>query len=349
MSNLLRREMLAAGGAFLALRSVGLSERVRAPRERPGARWIEMNRPGDPRGQGLWWFTDENRRFWSLSNNPLSPSHLGATGLGDEQGLLQHWASLLGDGRDGELGETYYAGREVVVSGKRDFTISGNGGIAASDSSPVASGHGILVFKRCSNFFLKDVTLDGRRRTRGGGEVAAHNIQFLSCQHFSVQGVHSVNAVCDAIYIASSTPENMATHCDTFQFRDCLAHNSFRQGLSLIQGRQGKFEKCTFSSSSGTAPAAGVDIESNGKEPLGSTFGLIFDECRFLDNDGYGLQVSGKNAPHDIEVTNSYFSDNKKGPILWGATSGIINNVNFNGRGDIRLYKRYGSANFSLR
>jgi hypothetical protein len=181
--------------------------------------------------------------------------------------------------------------------------------------------------------------------------VPAHNVQFLSCQRFKVEDVTSLNAVVDGFYLASSRPLDAQSHCSDFVFDGCRTDTCFRQGMSIIQGHRGTVRKCVFENTRGTAPQAGVDLESNEGNPAGSIESITFDQCRFVGNAGYGLQVSHMSLPRDIEVIACAFDENGKGPISWGAASGTIADCEFAGsrnKNIIRTTGRKGDARFLL-
>jgi len=321
--------------------------------DRGGTRWRAAGPARlDPAGEGLWWFTAADGSLWRLAENPLKPEHLGATGKGDEHALLQQWANLLGDGVNGEVNGHHDVGAQIVVRRRRDFAIFGNGRIRMADGAPVRSGFSILAFVECSVFTVAWITFDGNRSRRIPKEMPAHNVQFLGCHRFRVSGVRSVDAVVDGFYIASPTPKDATSHCSDFMFDECVADGCFRQGMSIIQGHRGTLRNCVFTNTHGTAPQAGLDLESNPGNPDGSISDITIDTCRFVGNAGYGFQVSYMATPIEIELLNSVFEDNARGPILWGAGSGTIADCRFLGddptRNVIRTFGPKGAARFRL-
>jgi polygalacturonase len=261
----------------------------------------------------------------------VRPEHLGATGSGDEYAVLQQWANLLGGGGDGQIDGAHQLGAQIVLSGRRNFKIAGNGQLAMGNGAPVAVGYSALVFKNCSDFQFSGVTIDGNRGSRRPKEVMAHNIQFQSCHNFKVENVASLNAVCDGFYIASPTPTDVSSHCSDFTFEDCRAEKCSRQGMSIIQGHRGTIRNCTFSNTHGISPQAGIDLESNPGNPVGSIDTITIEGCLFVNNKGYGFQVFHLAHPGDIELQSCTFQNNGRGPILWGAKSGTVSDCRFAG------------------
>lgn len=308
----------------------GGRDEVRLP-ERGESRWRRtVSTSLDPAGEGMWWFSDNEGQLWRIAENPLRPEHLGAKG-GDEHPILQQWANLLGNGVDGQLDRHHTLGAKITIEDRSNFKIGGTGRLSMASSTPVEAGYSPIAFVRCTDFELSGITVDGNRQKRRPKEVMAHNIQFQACHRFRVNGVSSINAVCDGFYIASPTPENIASHCSDFIFQACLAQNCYRQGMSIIQGHQGKIISCTFSNTNGTAPQAGVDLESSRSNPEGSIEAITFERCQFVENRGFGLQVSYMKNPNNINIQSCVFRGNDSGPIAWGARSGTIANCHFVG------------------
>jgi hypothetical protein len=161
--------------------------------------------------------------------------------------------------------------------------------------------------------------------------VPAHTVNFQSCQHFQCTGVRSVNAVCDGFILFSATPGRAETRCRHFRFLDCVADNCYRQGCSVIEGHDGLFSGGAYTNTNGTAPAAGIDLESDVTAPAGAISAIVLRQVRFAGNRGYGLLVSTVARPSDIVVEDCMFEENRAGAISWGALSGRIARVVISG------------------
>lgn len=307
------------------------SDQVTLP-DRGGTKWRLAGADKlDPAGRGMWWFPGNDGKVWRIAENPLRPEHLGATGSGDEHPILQQWASLLGDGVQGQIDGSHTLGAQIVFNGRKDFSVGGTGRLAMAGNAPAAKGFSALVFINCSNFEVSGVTVDGNRAARGQAEVPVHNVQFQACHGFKATNVVSQNAPCDGFYIASPTPNDTSSHCSDFTFTGCRAENNARQGLSLIQGHRGTFTGCTFTGTHGISPEAGVDLESNPGNPDASITDVIFDQCHFTGNRGFGFQVYHQAGPDAVTLRNCAFQGNGRGPVEWGARSGTIDRPHFVG------------------
>jgi hypothetical protein len=99
--------------------------------------------------------------------------------------------------------------------------------------------------------------------------------------------------------------------------------------MSIIQGHNGTVRNCVFSGTRGTPPQAGLDLESNKNDPLGSIDTITIENSQFEGNAGYGLQISSIASPTNIFVSGCTFKDNGRGPILWVGHNGTISNSKF--------------------
>ncbi|AIT08374.1 hypothetical protein MC45_17680 (plasmid) [Sphingomonas taxi] len=262
---------------------------------------------------------------WVRQGNLLTPEMFGATPIQqDHSKQLCALFDQIGPGIRIELNGRYILARGITIARKSNFRITGTGSIVMRSGTPVTYDHGMLFFVECSDFELATLTCDANRVARIPREVPAHSLTFQSCRRFRCIGVRSVNAVCDGFILFSATPERFDTHCRDFQFIDCVADNCFRQGCSVIQGHAGVFRGGAFSNTNGTAPAAGIDLESDAGAPNGSISDIMVDRVRFIGNQGFGLLVSTVSRPRDIVATDCVFDDNRRGAISWGSARGHI-------------------------
>lgn len=212
-------------------------------------------------------------------------------------------------------GLTIIVNDRLLISGKSGFTIDGQGGtIKAKNAMPVASDKEIIAIRNCSEFTMLNLTVDGNRANRIPAEVAAHSIEFRSCSRFICQQVSSNNAVVDGFIFNTSTNTDPTTYCLDFQMINCFADNCYRQGASVINAYNFKFSGGAYTNTNGTAPEAGIDIESNIGATIGNRTGTI-DNCTFAGNNGFGILLSNIGGSHEFVIQNSYFSANDLGGV----------------------------------
>ena len=255
------------------------------------------------------------RTMQDKGRESISVADFGVTGSGsDESTELAAAITAMGSGGTLSLGGlTITIDARIVISALSGFTIDGEGGtIIALNGMTVASDKELLTFRACTDFTLKNLTVDGNRANRTPSEVAAHNIEFRSCARFLVERVKSINAVVDGFIFNTATNTDAATYCRDFEVRNCLADNCYRQGASVINAYDYTIRRSTFTSTNGTAPAAGLDIESNTGAVMGTARSVV-EQCRFEGNDGFGVLVSNVAGTQDVLIVDCYFSANDLG------------------------------------
>lgn len=262
---------------------------------------------------------------WVRQGDLLTPEMFGANPMQEDH--TRHLQAMFDQASPGihiELNGRYVLSRGIFVTRKSNFKVSGRGSIVMRAKTPVTYHHGMLYFAECTDFELDELTFDANRAGREPREMPAHSITFQSCERFRCTRIRSLNAVCDGFFLFSASPERPDSHCRNFQFIDCIADNCFRQGCSVIHGHSGLFQGGTFSNTNGTAPAAGIDFESDEGAPYGSISDMTVDRVRFVGNQGFGLLVSTVSRPRDISAIDCIFENNRRGAISWGSVGGRI-------------------------
>jgi hypothetical protein len=260
----------------------------------------------------------------------VTPADFGAVDddATNDTGALQSFVAALGNGTNGRVDGRHRIVEEIQVSDKTDFVLTGRGKISAANGMKNGYGYGLLRFYNCSRFELSGLRFDGNRDNRTELEADNHGVTFQSCRYFSAKHVRSDNAICDGWMIVSSDVRNKASHNHHFTFVDCHATNCFRQGMSVIQAHDGSWIGGSFGASNGTAPQAGIDLESDIGNVDHALERLEFRGVEFASNNGFGLQISNVARPRDIRVENCTFRNNVLGAISWGARNGeVLNSV----------------------
>ena len=273
-----------------------------------------------------------------LTQASIRPELFGAASAatrdGDDTAALQAAFDALGtDGDEIQLSRTYRISRRIAVSGKKNFRVTGGGAIVASAAMPVASGYQCLFLEDCSDFEIEDITIDGNRTDRAAREVAAHAVELRSCRRFALRGVRITNSVTDCLYLSSANADrgNRARHSHQADFIDCEFDRGFRQGVSIIQGNHLRFTRCRFANTQGTAPQAGIDLESNAEDLPGAIHDISFEECTFEGNAGYGLLVGSAHTPVGITASRCTFKDNGAGAVSFNGRRGELSDCVFSG------------------
>jgi len=248
----------------------------------------------------------------------VSVKDFGVVGDGsDETTKMQSaFAAVTAGVRLSLSGLTVTINDALSVTDKSNFIIDGEGGtIIAKNGMAVSSGKGLLYLTNCEKFKVENITFDANRANRTPAEVAAHTVTITRCRKFIFENVYSNNAVVDGFYFAASDNTDPATYCLDFQMIGCFANNCYRQGASVINAYDFQFIGGAYTNTNGTAPQAGIDVESNTGATLGNARGL-FQGVRFEGNAGSGIQLSNVGGSQEFVVDSCYFSANGAGGVL---------------------------------
>ena len=283
-------------------------------------------------------FGDETGRSGAwvrLGHEHIRPEWFGSgrRGVDDAFALQAAFDQIGRGGRRVFLSGQYVISRRVEIVGKKDFEVFGDGSIVAASSMPVRSDFQCLLVSDCQDFSIAGITVDGNRRRRTPAETAAHAMELRSCRKYVLQRLTLIDSVTDCLYIATASNEvgDISRHNQGAHLVDCRFENGFRQGVSIIQGRDIRFTRCRFAGTNGTPPAAGCDLESNERDVEGAIRNIIFEDCIFENSAGYGLLVGSARKPNSIDVRNCRFVNNRKGAVSWNGDRGRLIDCSFEG------------------
>jgi hypothetical protein len=224
-----------------------------------------------------------------------------------------------------ERGATYTISSKISLSNLSNFRINGNGAtIKAQDGMSVGSNTQLLHLTNCTDFVIENLKFDGNRANRTPSETSSHLLQLTDCQKFMLRNVRADNATTDGIRIEASSVADTATYGRDFVIDNCHADNAYRNGMGIINAWDGVVLGGSFTNTTGTAPEAGVDVESNGSAVDPGNRSIRFIGTRFTGNDGYGLQFASEDAATAMEAAHCYFADNDTGGLLAGAPTTVI-------------------------
>ena len=125
-----------------------------------------------------------------------------------------------------------------------------------------------------------------------GGEWG-HGISLLSVTDAYIHDVTIVDCWGDGINTNLVDPniQNLdpQTPCRNIRVERVVCDNNRRQGMSITSAVNMTVEDSVFSSTHGTAPADGIDVEPNGE--VSPAVDVTIRKCRFLGNEGNGIQA----------------------------------------------------------
>jgi parallel beta-helix repeat protein len=94
--------------------------------------------------------------------------------------------------------------------------------------------------------------------------------------------------------------------------------------MSIINGENIQVIGGAYSNTHGTAPAAGIDIESNSGTAVPGNNNILIRGVTFAGNDGYGVQLDPMGQPTNITVEGCNFSNNHDGGVWLGTSWTLI-------------------------
>jgi hypothetical protein len=271
------------------------------------------------------------------SGPTVSVSQFGAVGNGtkDDTAALQsalNYIKANGGTLTFEAKHIYMVSKHLVISGADDFKLDGNGAtIKMANGAPAKSGFSILRIEDSDHFAVSELIFDGNRANRSPAEAPAHNVLIRGADNFSFSHVDSINAVTDGFYLGATNPTDRSTYTRNGLFQDCRADKGFRQGMTIVNGENIQLIGGAYTNSTGTLPAAGIDIESNHRTAVPGNHNILIRGVTLSGNDGYGVQLSARGMPTDITIEGSYFSDNGRGGMAFNSARTLIRGNTFEG------------------
>lgn len=249
---------------------------------------------------------------------------------------LQKLADRLSASVHGRIDRDYQIDRQIEITDKTDFVLSGAGSIKLMDGVTPEYGGSALYLAGCRNFQIEDILCDGNRANREAKEAAGHLIVLDACSHFTLRRVKANNGTSDGFIIHTSRgrgtgPQGAVTMDDipsNWLMEGCEAHKNFRQGLSVIESMHFRIKGGAFTNTTGSwdeegtrGPSAGIDLEPDEASdyPSGRLSNGVIEGVSFANNQGAGLQIAGIADTHSIFVKNCKFDGNRKAAIICGA------------------------------
>lgn len=246
--------------------------------------------------------------------------------------LLQRFLDALGNGVDGEIDGDYVVPSQLLLHGRANFTLHGNGHrITLADGAATGWGGSALYIVQCEDFQVVDLICDGNRDLRTVVEDPAHVIVVDKCHRWTFRNVQAVNGTCDGFLVYAGTDGNgtgangavaVADIPSGWTLENCTALNNFRQGLSIIEGIDAAVDGGRYGLThglwdSGNGPCAGINLEPDDvpSRPRDRIRDIALRNILFDGNQGPGLLITRTNGVRNIEVADCIFDTNKKAAI----------------------------------
>jgi hypothetical protein len=246
------------------------------------------------------------------------------------------------------VGKTYIIVPEsqggLLLTNAAGWNIQGNGStLKCANGAPSGPGNNLVRLVNCDFWTVTALHLHGNVQTRQGADKNHHSWRVAQCEDFEFVNCRSDYAVSDGWYVlAETTIPSTDTHfCRRGKWINCSATGCFRQGISFINIHDALVDGGFYSSTSGTDPQAGIDVEpnpwvrkpgTNGPDDPGQpTYApgvkdLIIRNAVFENNTGAGIQMSSFGKPQDILIENNLIRNNKRAALMIGASYVTVRN-----------------------
>lgn len=156
-----------------------------------------------------------------------------------------------------------------------------------------------------------------------------HCVAFWSSRNIEILGLTLRDSGGDGIYLGNARKADIAPYNENIVIRDVVCDNNYRQGLSVITARNLLVENSAFNNTSGTAPAAGIDLEPN--KPGEELTNVVIRNCLFIDNENLGMHIWLGHLSENTPPINVLWEGN----YVRGSNAGIhVSNIRA-GRGKI--------------
>ncbi len=275
-------------------------------------------------------------------NNPavgVNVADYGAIGDGvtDDSAALNSAFQAIKDGGDMyfEQGKIYAISRGIEIDGARNFNIYGrNATLRVIDGyQPSGNFSHPLSIRNSTDFSVNDLVIDGNRARRQPAEDwRLDNIKILECKRFTFRNVVSNNALDDGFYLdvlAGSHQDRTAANSEG-KFINCSADNAYRNGMSIIVGRNIEIIGGSYTNANGIWPQSGIDIEPNEEDISPGAEDIVIRDATFTGNNGAGVMATNYwSGVERVTVENNYFSDNALAGVMMAVKTGLVKGNTF--------------------
>ena len=160
--------------------------------------------------------------------------------------------------------------------------------MVAKKGSFLASGDHLFSFVNCSNIVLSGRALLRMRKADYQKPPCVksdqrHVLNFRGCRNVAIEGLTIAEAGGDGIYVGHGNEP-----CRNFVLRNVTCASNRRQAISVISVDGLLIDHCTFKDTSGTPPAAGIDLEPNRRNQC--ICNVTLRDSVFENNAGCGIE-----------------------------------------------------------
>jgi hypothetical protein len=144
-----------------------------------------------------------------------------------------------------------------------------------------------------------------------------HGIKLQGCDNVTISGITVKETGGDGIYVGAASSDT-SIPCSNIILRKVVCDNNYRQGMSVINVDTLTVDNCIFRATSGTAPMAGIDFESNNSSQVLTS--ITVTNSIFEANGSYGIEFCTTNLSsandYDASIENCTFYGNQVGGLV---------------------------------
>ncbi|GEM_PF-655530 len=144
-----------------------------------------------------------------------------------------------------------------------------------------------------------------------------HGVLIFNSTNVTIYDLHSDDSGGDGFYIGGNTVStNLKGYSENITLMNCYADNNRRQGLSITSGRNVNVIGGKYANTIGTAPAFGIDVETNDNTGYLDNINLINVITEGNDGGGIAIVPWHLTKPVSITVKNCFSNlDGKDGGL----------------------------------
>ncbi|HVV71969.1 MAG TPA: right-handed parallel beta-helix repeat-containing protein, partial [Verrucomicrobiae bacterium] len=166
----------------------------------------------------------------------------------------------------------------VVILAKRgEFRGTGDSLFTATGQSNIV----IRGYGACLRMHKRDYQKPPYQRAEWRMGIALHG-----CRHVLIEGLRVESTGGDGFYIDGGGDQEWS---EDITLRDCVAYDNHRQGVSVISAVDLLIENCLFSTTWGTAPEAGIDLEPDTEKQR--LVNCVIRNSVFENNNGHQILI----------------------------------------------------------
>jgi hypothetical protein len=202
-----------------------------------------------------------------------------------------------------------------------------------------------LMIDSVSNVTVSGLAIDGRKAAFSGVTEYKAGICINNARNVVIEDCDLFNCKGDGLIFYSRTPGQRNIGATV---RNTVCRGNHRLGCAVTDLTDGRFEGCTFTTSSGTTPMGGLDIEPDRDSAWIDN--ITFHGCDFSGNgsvsrrDGAGATVSLRAKPTNPQGNVHFYGCSMRSNAIMGALIYYARDVSFH---DCTIEKN-GNAGLAL-